>query len=127
MTDPSKLYSELQLVADNKNDILPVNVTVKDIFETWIDQPGHPIIYANRIGDNVELTQSRYYIDRSIKTDEKWWIPIRVTCTSSTAESEISKYYFVPPNKNGNINLEEKSQWYILDPQKSGIIIYFLV
>lgn len=55
---PKNLFDGLQTAAGGY-DIFPVNVTVSDVFSSWSDQEGYPVVEAWRNNDTgaVHLVQ----------------------------------------------------------------------
>ncbi|KXJ76662.1 hypothetical protein RP20_CCG009227 [Aedes albopictus] len=70
--DPYKLYLSLHEFA-----VLPPNVHIAEIFHSWANQAGHPIVYVEKIGEFgwYRLTQ-QMYCDAETCKGSRWWIPI---------------------------------------------------
>ncbi len=49
---------------------------VRQIMQAWVEQPGHPVVTAERRGDQLELTQERFTYQP--RADETLW-PIPIT------------------------------------------------
>lgn len=69
-------------------DLLPGNLTIKDIMDTWTLQPGYPIVTIERNYENrtASLSQTRYLSNRSkakSNIDYCWWIPITYTTSEN--------------------------------------------
>lgn len=45
------------------------------MLRSWIEQPGHPVVFAEEDGGRVALTQKRFHLDGR-HTDELWPIPL---------------------------------------------------
>jgi len=55
--------------------------------ESWVHQPGYPIIYVKRENDEIILTQERFtYIPH--KSDLKWLIPVKINFFLNNHEIE---------------------------------------
>lgn len=54
----------------------------------WVKQDGFPLIVAERDGNKVKLTQSRFSFSRSAKSEQKWVIPLHVS-TSTEKDKHI--------------------------------------
>src|SRR5262245_39878387 len=50
---------------------------VRQIMDSWIFQPGFPIVSARRSGERVTLTQQRFSYLGSARGSERWSIPVR--------------------------------------------------
>lgn len=77
------LWLALSEVA-HANQVLPKDISVKDIMDTWTLQVGYPIVHVRRNYDtnSAELSQMRYLSDRlktRADTDACWWIPLTYT------------------------------------------------
>lgn len=77
------LWNALTEVA-HSNQVLPNDISVKDIMDTWTLQVGYPIVHVRRNYDtnSAELSQMRYLSDRlktRSDTDACWWIPLTYT------------------------------------------------
>ena len=51
---------------------------VRRIMDTWIWQPGYPLVSARRDGDELVLSQRRFSFDPSDDDDARWAIPVAV-------------------------------------------------
>ncbi len=50
---------------------------VRQIMDSWIFQPGFPIVAARRVGERVTLTQQRFSYLPGTQGAERWSIPVR--------------------------------------------------
>lgn len=50
---------------------------VSKVMEAWINRPGYPYLIVSKKGDNIEITQRKFYLDGS-SSDEIWPIPLTV-------------------------------------------------
>jgi hypothetical protein len=58
VTEPSLLFDELQKAIVGLN-LLPSGVTMNDVFGSWSNQAGYPIVTADRTaGDRITLKQA---------------------------------------------------------------------
>ncbi|XP_047036095.1 aminopeptidase N-like isoform X1 [Helicoverpa zea] len=76
------LWRELTAVSEQYG-VLPRNVSVKDIMDTWTTQTGYPILTVNRDYEDKSLTvQQRRYFSLSAKSSTRvsWWVPLSVLC-----------------------------------------------
>ncbi|ROT69080.1 Aminopeptidase N [Penaeus vannamei] len=78
------LWKHLTLAA-HEDGILPQEVTVKMIMDTWTLQMGYPVVKVTRSpdGTSATLTQERFLLEGSANssstTDYKWWVPLTFT------------------------------------------------
>jgi aminopeptidase N len=79
---------------------------IKKFADSWVHQPGYPIIYVKKENDEIILTQERFiYVPN--KSDLKWFIPVKIT-------------FFLKNNeiKELDVNFEEKT-YKILIPKET--------
>ncbi|XP_025415668.1 aminopeptidase N-like isoform X2 [Sipha flava] len=85
----------------HKDRVMDKTLTVKDVMDTWILQPGFPVVNVTRNyeEDTLIVSQSRFLLHDS-KNDQFnnfWWIPLTFT-TSSKLDFSVTKpsYWFKP-------------------------------
>ena len=71
----------------SKTSKMPVNKMV----QTWLKQPGFPIIEISQNGDTLDIHQSRFLMEQKNKSKEKWLIPISIGLTKESTHKLISK------------------------------------
>ena len=60
---------------------------VTALMKSWIEQPGHPLVQAQRNGRNLTLTQKRFtFLENT--SDQIWKIPMTLTAYYETGESK---------------------------------------
>lgn len=52
---------------------------IKSIMNTWISQPGYPVISLSRQGENLTLTQSQFFVGPHGSSDRTWPVPLGST------------------------------------------------
>ena len=70
----------------SKTSKMPVNKMV----QTWLKQPGFPIVEISQNGDTLDIYQSRFLMEQK-KSKEKWLIPISIGLTKESTHKLISK------------------------------------
>ncbi|XP_017052623.1 aminopeptidase N isoform X2 [Drosophila ficusphila] len=56
---------------------LPMDLSVKQIMDSWITQPGYPVVNVERRGSDLVLRQERYLLpSRNPEDHSRWFIPI---------------------------------------------------
>lgn len=115
--------------------VLPENVTVKEIMDTWTLQTGYPVVTAIREKNgDLKITQERFLLDRKENELDKtlWWVPITVVDDNKTkktwlknerqieikqALSQDNKWYLVNLHQNGyyRVNYNEENWKAIVD------------
>jgi len=59
---------------------------VTALMKSWIEQPGHPLVQAQRNGRDLTLTQKRFtYLENT--SDQTWQIPVTLTIYDETGDS----------------------------------------
>ena len=59
---------------------------VTALMKSWIEQPGHPLVQAQRNGRDLTLTQKRFtYLENT--SDQTWQIPLTLTIYEETGDS----------------------------------------
>ncbi|MBW2605437.1 MAG: M1 family metallopeptidase [Deltaproteobacteria bacterium] len=59
---------------------------VTALMKSWIEQPGHPIVQAQRNGSDLTLTQKRFtYLENT--SGQTWKIPVTLTVYDETGDS----------------------------------------
>lgn len=49
---------------------------ITSMMNTWITQPGYPVVHMTRSGDQVTLTQEQFFIGSHAPSDRLWPIPL---------------------------------------------------
>ncbi|KAJ8681954.1 hypothetical protein QAD02_017746 [Eretmocerus hayati] len=99
----------------------PKTLDAKTIMESWLSQPGYPVVNATRKKNIVTLTQERFLMHRdySVMNNARYEIPI--TYTSESALSSIStdpKLWF--GSATTTFDLPDGDDWYLLNIDEVG-------
>ncbi|XP_037773440.1 aminopeptidase N-like [Penaeus monodon] len=121
------LWKYLTLAA-HEDGILPQNVTVKMIMDTWTLQKGYPVIHVKRSldGTSAILTQERFLVERSTNssnsTDYKWWVPLTYTTQSEANFNQTQAKLWMKDSEDYIIvlSLPPTDQWVIFNLQETG-------
>lgn len=88
--------------AGHRSKVLPQNLTVKEIMDSWTLQTGYPIVDVTREygkgGKIVRFSQRRFLALPNLKKEDSsqcWWIPITLM-TSKSADFSDSKPIWLP-------------------------------
>jgi len=93
------------------------DVSVSKMMETWVHQPGYPIIEVSKIGNKVTLTQKRFsYL--SHESQQTWIIPITIVSYAHDGSSHSTKVLLQDPI--GSVSLPEDVIAFKLNIQQSG-------
>ncbi|XP_062557607.1 aminopeptidase N-like [Armigeres subalbatus] len=112
VVNEENLFDSLEQ-AVKEDSQLPQDLTVHEIFRTWSNQAGAPVVTVTRVGDTDEFlfNQERYYTTiPETPGQESWWIPISFFTPSSNGQYNSSAAFWLPPNSpdySQRINLAE--------------------
>ena len=66
---------------------------VTPLMKSWIEQPGHPLVQAQRNGRDLTLTQKRFtYLENT--SNQTWQIPVTLTVYDETGDSRTISILF---------------------------------
>ncbi|XP_050092413.1 aminopeptidase N-like [Anopheles aquasalis] len=90
------LFASLEQAA-KEDAVLPVSLSMDDIFGSWSNQAGAPEVHVRREGNEFFFTQKRFYtVPQEEPVEASWWIPISYT-TSSSNLYETRPAFWMPP------------------------------
>lgn len=109
----------------HKENILPKDVTIKQIMDTWTLQTGFPVVTVIRdyINGGAKLKQNRFMIRNGTeKADPIWWIPITFTTEGIKDFSNTQPSHWMKAEKTLYLNDIKASanQWTIFNIQETG-------
>ncbi|XP_052897657.1 glutamyl aminopeptidase-like [Anopheles moucheti] len=98
VVEESNLFDSLAQAAE-EDAVLPISLSMQDIFRSWSNQPGVPLVKIRRDGDEYYFTQERYVAADPPEQPftNSWWIPISYSTPSDTA-FEMLPAFWMPPN-----------------------------
>ena len=68
------------------------NMPVTSMINTWLKQPGFPLVEINQDGDNLKLTQKRYLLEHDKKFSKGLWsIPLSLGLEKETTKKLFAK------------------------------------
>jgi puromycin-sensitive aminopeptidase len=90
----------------------------RSLMDTWIFQPGYPLIGVEQDGNSIRLTQQifRYLQDRSDQ-DRKWHVPIFLR--AGTKSGMINKILLMTEREQ-RIELDEPADWIVVNAGGHG-------
>jgi aminopeptidase N len=90
-----------------KDKVLDERFTVKQIMDSWTSETaGYPVVTVSRNGNDVILSQQRYFLPKTNESDTtRWYIPISYASTQRPEGSEIPDYWIA--NDENQITLED--------------------
>ncbi|ROT77107.1 putative aminopeptidase N [Penaeus vannamei] len=121
------LWKYLTLAA-HEDGILPQDVTVKMIMDTWTLQMGYPVIYVKRSldGTSAILTQERFLLERGTNSsnirDYKWWVPLTYTNQSEANFNQTQAKLWMMDTDDYIVvsSLPPTDQWVVFNLQQTG-------
>ncbi|XP_072939870.1 putative aminopeptidase-2 [Epargyreus clarus] len=124
---PERLYEGLQTgvtAYPNSLSLYP-ETDITTVMSSWITQSGHPIVHVtvNRDDFTVSLTQKRFYIDPTHKSDQLYKIPITYTYGNAPSFTN-TKPAFIMHDKTHTFNItktNESLSWVIVNLQETGL------
>lgn len=146
-SEPSILFDGLQKAIEGK-EILPQNISMSEIFSSWSDQKGYPVITVTRKENGeIDLTQvlyfnyffikyypilhfinflnfkQRYHNNITETTSEKYWVPINwATSNNITFKDTSAQVWFDPELDILKLPLIlNENEWFIINKQQTGI------
>lgn len=54
---------------------------ITHMMNTWISQPGYPVLHVSQTGDQVTLRQEQFFVGPHEPSDRLWPIPLNSTCS----------------------------------------------
>jgi puromycin-sensitive aminopeptidase len=81
-TETSDLWDAIEAVVEADGGGEPVRA----LMDSWIWQPGYPLVEARREGDSLVLDQRRFSFDASADHAQTWLVPIHVRVAGRTTK-----------------------------------------
>ena len=111
--DRQMLYYELGTLSNG--------LKVGDIMESWMIQPGYPLIKViNSTDDSVYIKQERYFRDEDISDTSSWWIPITITTVQEGFNDTICNLQWLKDRKINKVHKSNNESPYIMNVQEMG-------
>jgi aminopeptidase N len=89
------------------------------MMQSWIEQPGHPLITVARDGDTLMMRQKRFtYLDDPGAAHQTWSVPI--TLTAWTADDRVVHENLLMQSDTATIVLPADTQCYKINREQSG-------
>uniref|UniRef100_A0A182NNL8 Uncharacterized protein n=1 Tax=Anopheles dirus TaxID=7168 RepID=A0A182NNL8_9DIPT len=97
VVEENNLFDSLEQAA-REDAVLPITLTMHDIFRSWSNQAGVPLVTVRRDGDEYFFTQQRFSTNPPEEPFEhSWWIPISFSTPSNNAYEKLPAFW-MPPN-----------------------------
>lgn len=99
---------------------------VTEIFSTFTEQEGVPIVTAQREGNTVTLSQKRFRLKENTTSgteqgEQRWSIPITYTTDDDGFDNTLNNYgVFKRHESTYNFTIPEDAEFYVLNVQQFG-------
>jgi aminopeptidase N len=116
------LYNGLQQAVNQDYPTNPPNVAT--IMSTWENQAGYPVITVSRSGNQLTLTQERFFYTEQTSSS-LWWVPINYVVKSNPDFTNTRPDLWMPGQKTVMIESNAQkpwtaSDWVIVNIQESS-------
>lgn len=102
--------------------VIPEDLSVKTIMDSWISQEGYPVVTVDRnyIQGGAVINQTRFS-QNSISSDHKWYIPL--TYTRKSDNGSISTLWLKKETslKVVNFTIPKNDNWILFNVDQAGI------
>ncbi|XP_053685993.1 aminopeptidase N-like [Sabethes cyaneus] len=104
---------------------LASGMTVHELFGSWSNQPGAPVVTVKRVGETntFSFSQERFYNEpQDNPGSQSWWIPITYFTPSSNGIYNSSAAFWMPPGKQEveyEVDLQE-NDFVLINPLARG-------
>lgn len=119
------LYAALQTAVNE--DVQPNPPSVSTIMRTWENQAGYPLITVSRNGNQLNITQERfYYTAPQTPSSALWWVPINYVVGSNPNFTNTKPDLWLQGQKNlvvSNDTAPKKwttNDWVVVNIQESS-------
>jgi aminopeptidase N len=120
---PTDLYSGLQQAINQDYPTNPPNIAT--IMSTWENQAGYPVITVSRSGNQLTLTQERFFYNEQ-SSSSLWWVPINYVVKSNPDFSNTKPDLWIPAQKSMTLQSGSApkawtdSDWVVVNIQESS-------
>lgn len=108
----------------HEHKTLPQNLTVKEVMDSWIVQPGYPILSAIRNSDNTSITisQQRYLLPNGSPNNDtqRWYIPITYVTGANRNEDTVPKHWLKNSDNLTLPNAVDPNDYFYFNVKRSG-------
>ncbi|XP_015604742.1 aminopeptidase N [Cephus cinctus] len=116
------LWTALQEVSDEMR-VLQTHVYVKTVMDTWVEQPGYPVVTVirNYTTETAVISQERYFQSGAGDDGTRWWVPISYTTEfSQDFSSTLAKEWIRQQDDSIIVGIFKSIHWLIVNVQQSG-------
>ncbi|KAF5279560.1 hypothetical protein FQR65_LT03382 [Abscondita terminalis] len=111
-------------VETNIEDSNSLDVSIKEVMDSWILQPGFPVVTAvrNSTTGEVHLSQKRFLFSKEPANKTLWWIPVSYA-SDLKPHLDNTKPKFWIRNVPEAMVVIEANHWWLLNVQQTGYYI----
>lgn len=125
VVEEKQLFEKLD-VAAKEDKVIPVTLNIADLFGSWSNQKGFPLLHVHR-NDNGSLTLMQEKYDEFYRANnDSWWIPYNFDTSKSVAFNATSASGWLPKNITSHVlELDEtdklsNNDWVLFNRQQTG-------
>ncbi|PSN55741.1 Aminopeptidase N [Blattella germanica] len=122
VAEPNDLF-EILNEQQKEDGILPDDMDVKTIMDSWTLQSGYPVIHVKRKNGGIQIMQERFMLktqDNSIN-DTLWWVPITYTTSKDPQFTETKPETWLKAEPEMMLlDKIDDDEWIILNIQSTG-------
>ncbi|XP_019763227.2 aminopeptidase N [Dendroctonus ponderosae] len=119
--EPEDLWTALEDGASNNIPNLPVDISLSNVVDNWINKGGFPVVNVELANNIITMSQERFLYSGSDDEDSTWYIPITYTRSSSNDFNEdTSPRGWVTPSANFSLTAFSASEWIVVNNQETG-------
>lgn len=119
-TNPNYLFNEFQKIIDQDNIALPSSF--KNIFETWSNNAGYPVLTLKRVNNELTISQNRFLLKEDGMQYPKMYVPINVITEANIDRANTKPTHWLEPLKDVNFQRDDigDDKWMLLNYNVSG-------
>ncbi len=122
-TNPDHLFNHFENAMRDSGLVLPD--TIKNLFETWSNNPGYPLVKVTRNNENQSIVfeQSRFFVNPSEAEGRSFpelWIPVNFASSSNRNFEDTTPDFWLSPYANvqsRTIDGPTSNNWIVVNKQ----------
>lgn len=102
-------------------ETLPEELDVKKIMDSWTLQTGYPVVTVERTGRSVQISQQRFMLPKTDKSDNsRWVIPITYETQANRTENGVPSYWLSDSENLTLSNVVDPDHWLYVNVKRAG-------
>lgn len=118
-TKPEYLYASIA-----KFNTISLPGTITDVFNSWANNAGYPVVTVTRSGNVITWSQKRFWMPVEGQTappDTKFYIPLNYGTSSEALFNDTAASYWLTPEKPElTKELSSSVSWIVVNKQQTG-------